>query len=184
MNDKDIENFEQFENDTKLELIRLQESTSDSKTKTIIESITKELEKWLADMKSFIEEHKDNEKIKDVINNVKDETTNVLSKVKDVASDIKDDDKVKDFVDSTKENLQKAKEKINDNETFTKVKENVKSTLASIRNDENIKEGVKKVKTTTLTLAKKALSKIEEALEKEDDEIVVHSIKKEDEGEQ
>ncbi len=183
MNEKDVENFEQFENDTKLELIRLKESAKDSKAKSIINSISEELEKWLAEAKAFIEEHKDSEKLKDIIANVKEETTNVLSKVKEKANDIKDDDKMKDFVDASKENLKKAKEKMNDNETYTKVKENVINTFETIKNDENLKEGVKKVKNTTLQIAKKALSKIEEVLDKDDDEIVVHSIKKEDEGE-
>lgn len=180
MNNSNMDDFNEFEEETKLELIRLEQSTDNSKAKSIIESISAELDKWFNEVKQFINEHKDSEKVQETIANVKEETTKVIEKVKVKVNDVKEDDKVKDFIDTTLDTLEGLRDSINENDTYIKVKESVVSTFENIKNDENVKQGVKTIKKTTLNFAKKALSKVEKALE-DDDEIIVHTIKKENE---
>ncbi|NBK97202.1 MAG: hypothetical protein EOM50_04185 [Erysipelotrichia bacterium] len=179
MSDTNMDDFKRFEEDTKLALIRLEDATEDSKAKRMIEAIRAELERWFSDVKRFIEEHKDSEKVQETLDNVKKETEKVIKKLKVKIDDVKEDDKVKEFIDSTLDSLDDLRVAINENDTFVKVKQSVVNTFENIKNDENVKDGVKKVKKTTLQFAQKALSKVEKALAEDDDEIIVHTIKKE-----
>ena len=182
MDENKVEEFEKFTEDTKLELIHMEEEVEDEKVKKIINSLRSELENWFSQILNFINEHKDSEKTAEIIDNVKKETEILVNKVKQKANDMKEDEKIKDFVNSAREVMQEFYNKLRENETYQKVKYNIVSTLDNICNDENVKQGVKKVKTSTLKFAKKALSKIEDALQDED-EIIIHTIKKEEDEE-
>lgn len=179
--DDQIKDLEEIENNTRLELQKLEENTEKENAKEAIKAVTKEIEKVFSNLKDFIKEQTDNEKIKDAIDKVKLYTTDLIEKTKIAVNDIKDDEKVQNFVDEAAESVKDFIHTVNESETFNKLKSGVNSTITTIKNNENFQKGVKKTKRATLSFAEKALSKVQKALKEEkEEEIIVHNIDKDE----
>ena len=171
----DMNNFDNFEKETRMELIRMEDQAEDKgKAKEIIDTLAQKLEEMFEEVKRFAKDPKNKEKVQEAYEKVKTETSVLLDKTKEKVNDVKEDDRVKEFLDSASKTIDGVIQSINENETFHKVKENVSETFENIKNDEKVQKGVKKAKKATLTFAQKALNGIEKAL-KEDD-VVIHDV--------
>lgn len=177
----DMNNFDNFEKETKMELIRMEESANDKgKAKEVIDTLSKKLEELFEELKQFASDPRNKEKIQGAYEKVKVETSILLGKTKEKLNDVKEDDRVKEFLDNASKTIDNLVSNINENETFNKVKDKANDTFENIKNDENVKKGVKKAKKATLSLAQKALSGIEKALKEED--VVIHEVDPEKEN--
>lgn len=165
-----LQELEEMEQETRLEIIRLEDDSEQNKAKKIIDAINKEFEKWFSEAKQFINEQKDSEKIQEAIAKVRLQTTIALEKTKETLASLKDDDKVQDVIEATKETFINMKEYIVENDAFNKVKNNVSETIIAVKNDEKVQAGVKKAKKSVLNVAEKALSSIQKALQEEEKE--------------
>lgn len=170
-----MNNFDNFEKETKMELIRMEESANDKgRAKEIIDTLNKKLEELFEELKRFASDPKNKEKIQGAYERVKSETSILLGKTKEKLNGVKEDDRIKEFLDSTSKKVDSIILNINENETFNKVKDKANDTIENIKNDDNVKKGVKKAKKATLSFAQKALCGIEKALKEE--EVVIHEV--------
>lgn len=106
----------------------------------------------------------------------KEKVQMMYDKVKTKVQEVKEDEKVQDILKSAVSTVDATITSISESETLHKVKNNVSNTIETIKNDDTIKENVKKAKKATLSFTKKALSSIEKMLEKDNDEPIVHTI--------
>lgn len=140
-------------------------------------------EKW-EEAKRFAKDPATKEKCEEVVSKVKTETVNLWEKTKEKLNEVKEDERLQDFIESASATIDDTIQTINESETYNKVKENVSSTFESIKNNEEVKQGVGKAKKATLSFAKKALNSIEKMLEDDKDEskedVVIHEVKSEE----
>ena len=136
------------------------------------------VQKW-EEVKSFASDPATKEKAQQIYGKVKSDTVEFLEKTKVKFNEVKEDEKVQDFLASASQKVEDTFTAISENETINKVKDNVSSTFEAIKNDEKIKNGVKKTKRATLSFAKKALSSIEKMLE-DDEDVIVYSTQEND----
>lgn len=136
------------------------------------------VQKW-EEVKSFASDPATKEKAQQIYGKVKMDTVEFLEKTKVKFNEVKEDGKVQDFLASASQKVEDTFTAISENETINKVKDNVSSTFEAIKNDEKIKNGVKKTKRATLSFAKKALSSIEKMLE-DDEDVIVYSTQEND----
>ncbi len=169
--------FNAFQEETKIKLIELEQATDNSRLKSLVKKLAEELESLFEQTKKFIEEHNDPERNRQMIEKLKDTTDLALETMSKKVKEFKEDDKVQDILEVVQGKCKEMANYVNDCDTFNKVKDNVSDTFTNVKNDENIKKNVKKAKTTTLNLAKKALEKIEKALD--DDGVVIHTMNQE-----
>lgn len=136
------------------------------------------VQKW-EEVKSFASDPATKEKAQQIYGKVKMDTVEFLEKTKVKFNEVKEDGKVQDFLASASQKVEDTFTAISENETINKVKDNVSSTFEAIKNDEKVKNGVKKTKRATLSFAKKALSSIEKMLE-DDEDVIVYSTQEND----
>ncbi len=165
-----------FEEETKIQLMQFEHDADNSKIKIIIERISNELERLFNETKRFVSQHSDLQRNEQVVARLKKSTQSAIVFIKTQVYALKEDEKIQEM---TLQVMNKCKETIDylqEHDTFIKVKDNVNETILQVKNDERVKEGIHKAKTKTLAITRKALLKVEEALKNDDDKIVIHKI--------
>ena len=136
----------------------------------------------MIDLEEEPEEEKD-DKVGKAFNKVKGVTGSAFHTVKNKATEISQDESFKAGVAKTKDTVNSAVNTINENETFQKAKGSVVTGFNTIKNNENVQKGFSKAKKSTLSFTKKALSKVEQALEDDhtkEEDVVIHTVNTEE----
>ena len=184
MEDKNMKEAETMEEEAKYHIIHVDDEYDNEEKRKILDEFTEEVTTLFADFKEWLKDNSDPDKVAAYKEKVKLETALLIQKVKIAVADVNENDKVKSGKESVKAASKHIGDKISSgvqdvmqNENVQKVMNDVSTKVHQVKEDERVKETVKKVKRGTLHLASSAFDGLKKVLEEHEEEPEVIEVK-------
>ncbi|TDW25534.1 hypothetical protein EDD63_10462 [Breznakia blatticola] len=157
------EEFNEFENQTKYDIIRLEdEHKDDSKKKEIIDNLSQELEKVFNKTKEKVKDVKDSEQTQEFFEKAKEQVEKMVEATKKALEDFKEDDRVQDVLKKLNNTFDDVVESISKNETVQKVGQSVNDFMAR----DDVQEKIETAKDATIDFTQKVADGVKNLLKK------------------
>ncbi|MDF9823886.1 ElaB/YqjD/DUF883 family membrane-anchored ribosome-binding protein [Breznakia sp. PF5-3] len=145
--------FEEFEQSTKFQVIKLEEENKgNDRKKQIVDNLTSELERVFKGAKKAVDDTMSSEEAEKVFENAKDKADTLLERTKKALKDFREDDRVQDVITKINDTFDSIVTSISENETV----QNVGNKVNDFVNSDSVQDGIHTAKRVTLDLADKA----------------------------
>lgn len=145
--------FDDFEESTKFEVIKLENETKDhDRKKQIVDNLSNELDRIFSNTKKFVNDAKSSEEAEESFDSAKEKADTLFERTKKALKDFRDDDRVQDVIDSINRTFDSIVTSISKNETV----QNVGKKVDDFVHSDNVQDGIQTAKRVTLDLADKA----------------------------
>lgn len=176
MDNKQLKEVEEMEEKAKFTIITL-DCDEEETSKKILDDAKERLQNLYEELYAWLKNHTDSEETKEKIEFVKDETAKLLSstqkKLKEINEHeivIEGKEKVKQSMQSLGSYVQAGIQEISKNDVVKNCTDTLTDTLNSIKEDEQVKSGVRKLKKGTLKVAESAFNGLKRVLDTETDD--------------
>ncbi|MEG0328927.1 MAG: hypothetical protein RR537_01310 [Longicatena sp.] len=166
---------ENLEKEAKFTIISLDEDENDKNEKKILDDAKYEITKLYEEFRQWLKDNIDSDETSERIDRLKQETQNLLAKTKtnlkafnERESTIAHKEKVVDASSKLVDKVNDGVQEVLSNEYVGKAIESVSDTFVSVKNDERVKDSVKKLKKGTLKIAESAFNSLKKALDTDD----------------
>lgn len=184
MEDKNMKEAESMEEEAKYHIIHVDDDHDNEAKRKILDEFTAEVTTLFADFKAWLNDNSDPDKVAAYKEKVKLETALLIQKVKIAVAELNENEKVKSGKDSVKaaskhigDKLSNGVQDVIQNENVQKVMNDVSAKVHQVKEDERVKETVKKVKRGTLHIASSAYDGLKKVLEEHEEEPEIIEVK-------
>lgn len=159
--------FDEFEEETKFQVIKLEEETkSNNRKKQIVDNLTNELDRIFSNTKKAAQDAASSEEAEEFFEKAKIKASSLFDKTKKALKDFREDDRVQDVIDSINRAVDKVVTTISENNTV----QNVGNKVNDFVHSDSVQGGLKTAKKVTLDLADKAHDGLKNLLGADDEE--------------
>lgn len=145
--------FDEYEQATKYQVIKLEEDTKDNDRKQqIVDNLASELDRIFTNAKKAVNDAKSSEEAEAAFEKAKVKADSLFEKTKKALKDFREDDRVQDVIDSINRTVDSIVASLSDNE----VVQNVSTKVNDFVQKDSVQEGLKTAKKVTLDIADKA----------------------------
>lgn len=184
MEDQNMKEAETMEEEARYHIIHVDDEHDNEEKRKILDEFTEEVTVLFADIKAWLKENHDPDKVAAYKEKVKLETALLIQKVKVAVAEVNENDKVKSGKETVKAASKHIGNKISSgvqdviqHENVQKVMNDVSTKVHQVKEDERVKETVKKVKRGTLHIASSAYDSLKKVLEEHEEEPEVIEVK-------
>lgn len=177
MDNEQLKEVEEMEEKAKFTIITLDCDEGEEESKKVLDDAKECLKKLYEELYVWLKNHTDSEETQEKIEYVKQETTKLLSSTQDKLKEFNEREDVKEGKEKVKQSIQSLVaymqagiQEISKNDVVKNCTDTLTDTLHSIKEDEQVKSGVRKLKKGTLKVAESAFNGLKRVLDTETDD--------------